>query len=262
VIPGRLVVLLPPHATPETLEVAERLAGELRCTVEPRRGRTVSGVLREGYEGVLAVSPDRVTYHHTPGAEPFFYHPGLAKNRIRSLLRGEPDTLVRAAELKPGMTFLDATLGKATDATVAAHVVGDEGRVDGIEWHPVVAAVVREGLKRTRVEGRALALAMARVHVMTGDHAALLRALPDRSYDVVYFDPFFPEQVAGSCDISALRQVGLREPVAAEAVDQARRIARLRVVHKVRTDRPEPAHLAGWELVRGKRRIGYRVWHV
>jgi len=261
VIAGRLAVLLPPHPTPETQEVAERLARELACEIQPRRGRTVSGLLREGYEGVVVVSPDRVAYHRVPGAEPFFYHPGLAKNRIGCLRRGEPDTLVRAAELGPGMTFLDATLGKATDATVAAHVVGDEGHVDGIEWHPVVAAVVREGLRRTAVEGRALALAMARVNVTTGDHEALLSALPDGAYDVVYFDPFFAEQVEGSADMTPLRQVGQHAPVTAVATQQAQRVARSRVVHKVRVDRAQPVYLEGWELVRGKRRIGYRVWH-
>jgi hypothetical protein len=58
-----------------------------------------------------------------------------------------------------------------------------------------------------------------------------------------------------------LRAVGVHGDVSAEALAEARRVARLRVVHKVRVDRPENPALESWELVRGKRRIGYRVWH-
>ncbi len=258
--PGRMAVLLPRGATPELRAVADRLCEEFGCQLVHRRGRTVSGVLREGWESLISVGHDHVSYYYAPGVPPFFYHPGLAKNRIGSLRRGEPETLVRAAGLRPGMSFFDCTLGKATDATVAAFAVGSEGRVVGAEAHPVVAALVRIGLRSMSVEGEDLADAMARVEVRSGHHLDRLRELGDGEFDVVYFDPFFDDAVTGSSDMDSLRGVGDHSPVSAEAITEAQRVARMRVVHKVRTDRPEPASLAGWTLVRGKRRIGYRVW--
>lgn len=255
-----MAVLLPRGATAEMHAVADRLCEEFGCPLEQRRGRTVSGVLRDGWDSLISVGHDHVSYYYAPSAPPFFYHPGLAKNRIGSLRREEPETLVRASGLGPGMSFLDCTLGKATDSTVAAFAVGPAGRVVGCEAHPVVAALVRIGLRSMAVEGQDLADAMARVEVRSGRHLDLLRELPDDAFDVVYFDPFFEDAVAGSNDMDSLRELGDHSPVSEEALAEARRVARLRVVHKVRTDRPEPAALAGWTLVRGKRRIGYRVW--
>lgn len=259
VTPSLLAVLLPPRPTEGSRALAERFARELGAIVLERRGRTVSDVLREGYKGVITVGAARPAYHTEPGRVPFFYHPGLAKNRIGSLLRGEPDTFARAAGLEPGLAVLDATLGKAVDATVAAHVVGSTGRVVGVEGHPVVAALVRQGLEAASVPGKALAAAMDRVEVHAGDHLSFMRSLDARSFDVVYFDPFFDEQVRGSADMAGLRDVGWHGGVSLEALAEACRVARARVVHKVRTDRASPETVAEWPLVRGKRRIGYRV---
>jgi SAM-dependent methyltransferase len=261
-IPHRPVVVLPPKPKGDVPEVARRLAGEVHCPLQSRRGRTISAVFRDGFDAVLAVSLDDVSYYTSPGEEPFRFHPGMAKNRIGSLLRGEPETLVRAAELKPGDSFFDATLGKATDALVAAHAVGDEGKVVGVEINPIVAAVVRIGLKRKAVPGKALAAAMLRIEVRQDHHLDALRAEADGAYDVVYFDPFFHQQVRGSVDMTPLRRIGVHDAIAADALDEAKRVARRSVVHKVRTDHDPPRPVADWELVEGNRRTGYRVWRM
>ncbi len=255
-----LVILLPPRPTEPCVATAHRLALELSAPVQLRRGRTVSQVFREGAQGVVTVSAERVSYVDAPGAEPFIFHPGLAKNRIGTILRGEPDTLVRAAGLVEGDRFLDTTLGKATDALVAAHVVGDKGRVVGIEVNPVMAALVRLGLETFRPPGKALQAAMGRIEVRHADHVEALRDMADGSFEVVYFDPFFSEQVRGAVDMSVLRRIGSHAEVSEEALAEAKRVAARRVLHKVRVDRDPPPAIADWQLVRGKRRIGYRVW--
>lgn len=259
--PERPVVVLCPKPDCETVSAARWLAAELSCPLQPRKGRTIAAVFREGYDVVLGVSKAQASFYTSPVSPPFQFHPGLAKNRIGSLLRGEPETLVRAAGIQEGSSFFDATLGKATDALVVAHAVGDAGRVAGVEAHPIVAAVVALGLRRAVVPGRAVTAAMRRVQARHGDHLQALMAEGDDSWDVVYFDPFFEEQVRGSVDMTPLRLVGRHEPVAAEALAEAQRVARRRVVHKVRVDRGPPPGIADWELVQGKRRTGYRVWH-
>ncbi len=259
--PDGPVVVLPTRPTPEALQTARRLAVEISCPLQSRRGRTIAALFREGYGPVIGVSGAEASLHFRPGEPPFRFHPGLAKNRVGGLLRGEPDTLVRAAGLTEGSTFLDATLGKATDAIVAAHAVGGAGRVLGVEAHPIVAALVRLGLESLSWPGWALTAAMRRVEVRQGHHTEVLRAEAEASWDVVYFDPFFDEQVPGSADMTPLRSVGQHGPVTEEALAEAQRVARLRVVHKVRVDHRTPQAIDGWELVRGKRRIGYRVWY-
>ncbi len=227
-----------------------------------RGRRTVRGTLAEGYDGVVSLTREGPRYHTAAMAHPFFHHPGLARNRVLGLRKGEPDTLVRAAGLEPGMLVLDATLGKAVDATVAAWAIGPSGRVVGIESHPVMAALVRLGLRGPATAWPELEDAMGRIEVRTGDHQEILEGLPDRSFDVVCFDPLFPDPVVGSQDMDALRELGREGPVATEALAEACRVARSRVVHKVRADRPVPEALAEWPLVRGKRVVGYRVWSV
>lgn len=259
---ARLAILLPAKPSEESEALAATLAEELGATVLVRGRRTVRDTLSEGYGGVISLTRDGPRYHASGLAQPFFHHPGLARNRVLGLIRGGPDTLVRAAELGAGMSLLDATLGKAADATVAAWAVGPTGRVVGVESHPVMAALVRLGLRRRGTEWPELEDAMGRIEVVSGDHLAVLRQQPSASFDVVCFDPLFPEPVAGSTDMVALRELGTRGPVRDEALAEAKRVARLRVVHKVRADRQAPAALAEWRLVRGKRVVGYRVWDI
>ena len=57
----------------------------------------------------------------------------MAEIRAQQLLRGAPDHLVRALDLRPGLRVLDCTLGLASDAAVAACVVGPSGAVVGPE---------------------------------------------------------------------------------------------------------------------------------
>lgn len=41
--------------------------------------------------------------------------------------------MVEAMDLKPKMSVLDCTLGLGTDATVASYIVGENGKVVGLE---------------------------------------------------------------------------------------------------------------------------------
>src|SRR5678815_1997773 len=65
---------------------------------------------------------------HVPGG------PGLAALRLKEIAKGRAeDPLQRIGELAPGERVLDATLGFAQDARVAARLVGPGGFVLGLE---------------------------------------------------------------------------------------------------------------------------------
>ncbi|MGZ4112572.1 MAG: class I SAM-dependent methyltransferase, partial [Tumebacillaceae bacterium] len=61
-----------------------------------------------------------------------------------------------------------------------------------------------------------------------------LRAQPDRSVDVIYFDPMFRRTVQKSDAIEPLRLLGDDSPLSLEAVEEAKRVARRCIVLKER----------------------------
>jgi hypothetical protein len=245
-------------------------------------------------------------------------HGGMGVLRLRTLCSGGADNMVDACGLRPGDVFVDATAGQLSDALIAAHVVGPEGRVLAIEASPLLHAVssgrappppqpplhdprrCRRGhiararpcapggtpashapapaarrqarcRRLTRRWTRCLAGSRWRgastpagfkcrppcwmaapglaawcllgrrpllrtperrliLHLQPPRHTAVLAARPAASADVVYFDPMFrrPQKASGSFDV--LRSLAHHAPLTAEAVAQARRVARRRVV--------------------------------
>jgi len=254
----RAVVTTARKSTQAAAAEAHAVAAELALPVVKRRDASIPALREaEGAEGVIVVAHDRITYHHPSGE--FFFHPSMAKMRIKLLRLGNDDVAVRAMGLTAGMSVLDCTLGRAADACVTSFAVGPEGRVLGLEIDPIIAALTRRGLLSFEPAGAALAEAMRRVEVVHADHAAYLADLPDDCFDVVYFDPFFGATLSGSQAMDSLRAVGHLGPVSEQALCEAARVARRRVVYKLK--RPDcPASLDSWRVAGGRKsRIEYRV---
>lgn len=181
---------------------------------------------------VLLVQTERLLLASRGGAQ-FFYHPNMAFLRLNNLLRGGRDLLIEAAALRPGDCVLDATLGHASEAILCAHVVGESGAVDGVEAVPELGVVVREGLQSVVTDHKALNAAMRRVRVAhLGHHLDFLRRCSENCYDVVCFDPFFPEILPDSETFGPLRAFGEHASLLPDALEEARRVARRRVVVK------------------------------
>ncbi|MEW6447253.1 MAG: class I SAM-dependent methyltransferase [Bacillota bacterium] len=240
-----------------------RLAARLDAVFVPRDGRSIEDLLAEhGAAGALVVGAQRVTLFF--GKEQFFFHPGTAALRIKSLLAGKPDQMIRAMDLHPGDEVLDCTLGLGADAVVASFVAGPRGRVVGVERVAAVAAVVEHGLRHHAVKSDPrLEEALRRIEVVTADHLDYLRGAPAESFDVVYFDPFFRTPLHGAYQIQPLRALGNRMPLSKEAVVEALRVARRRVVVKERRGSAEFARL-GFKRISGGRyaRVAYGVIEV
>ncbi|GEJ55899.1 class I SAM-dependent methyltransferase [Anaeromyxobacter diazotrophicus] len=203
-----------------------------------RTGRPLAEVAAaSGADALLVVSRSRAALY-LDGAE----HPwraGMAALRVKRLLQGERSTrdgFLEAAQLRPGDAVLDATLGLGMDALVAAAAAGPGGRVLGVEASPALAALTAEGLARCELE------AARRVEVVRADAAALLASLPERSVDVVAFDPMFRFGRAGASGFDLVRRLADPRPLAPETLARARQVARRWVVVKDGTP--------GWDLVR------------
>ena len=230
----------------EDVEVANRFAVEIDATYVPRERETLSG-LQKKYnvlQFVVVENGQPVVYH---GAERFFFHRGMAELRILNLQRSGHDPMIAAMGLKPGMSVLDCTLGLAADALVASFVVGVAGKVQGIEASPLIAALTRWGLLalgNERADARPpVKEAARRISVTHADHLSYLACLPDRSFDVVFFDPMFRQPKEASVGIQALRNFADSRSLTIESIRQAQRVARCRVVVKEAHGSPEFSRL-------------------
>jgi hypothetical protein len=108
--------------------------------------------------------------------------------------------------------------------------------VVGLEASVALAAWVGEGLRRSRDP------AAARIEIRAADHGAALAAYPDRSFDVVVFDPMFRHPRAEPAGFDLVRRLADPRPLTPAAIERARRVARRWVV--VKDGAP------GWDLAR------------
>jgi 16S rRNA (guanine1516-N2)-methyltransferase len=228
----KLVVTTGLREKQEYVRVAHEYAIEIDAPYVQRRDRTLEQ-LREEYEtNTLLVVANKVKLY--VGEEEFFFHPSMANTRIKRLKSGENDIVIDRCGVQLGDTVLDCTLGLGSDSIVFAHVVGDTGRVIGLEASQVIATLVRRGLQELVVDTKAVNEAMRRVEVVCADHLDYLRTQPDRSVDVIYFDPMFRRTVQKSDAIEPLRHLGDDRPLSVEAVEEAKRVARRCIVLKER----------------------------
>lgn len=231
---AEIVVTTSVRVTGECLARA-REAGEFlgaRVVARDRRG-LAKLCEQERAEGVLVIGSTDV-YHEPANGLEFFFHPNLAKMRIGNMKGGKPDHLVSAMGLREGDHVLDCTLGFAAEAIVCAWVVGESGRVVGLEKSPIIAFLAIQGLRRMETVSKAFTALMRRIEAIHADHMEYLLQCADKSFDLVYFDPIFDEPLRKSQSMAPLRAVAEREPLSEDAVREAVRVAKRRVVIKQR----------------------------
>jgi len=149
--------------------------------------------------------------------------PGLAALRLKEIAKGRAeDPLQRIGALASGERVLDATLGFAQDARVAARLVGPGGSVLGVEASLPLAVLTDASLRR---EG-------STIEVRHADSGELLRASPSASVDVVLFDPMFGRALAAQPGFEMLRRLANPAPLTPAVLADARRVARRAVLVK------------------------------
>lgn len=162
----------------------------------------------------------------------FYYHPSMAKNRI-SLYRkkGIIDPLIKACELSDGDKFLDCTLGLGADALVVAYF-NSQGQTISLESSQIIATIVKWGMKLYTSELTWLDEAVKRIEVINSNYLTYLSLLADKSFDIIYFDPMFRYPLLKSEPLTPLRLLANHSPLSLEAIAEASRVARKRIVVK------------------------------
>lgn len=221
-----------------TLKLAAKAAGFLGYDIVERNKMSVARIQKEHNSAVLVAGVNRYELFRIGMEKPFFFHPNSAAFRLKRLLKGETDPLIEAAQLSKGDSFLDCTLGLASDSITASYVTEDAGKVLGLEGDPDIAFIARCGLYTFQSNSPELTEAMKRIEVLHIDAVTYLKSQPNNSWDIVYIDPMFSAPIDESANFTPLRQVGLKTSLTAEWMQQAQRVCKRRVVVKDRFDSP------------------------
>lgn len=105
---------------------------------------------------------------------------------------GSGQMIAKAIGIQPGVRplVLDATAGLGRDAFVLACL---GCRVMMIERHPVVAALLRDGLQRAALHADTAEI-MSRMQLQQGDAISLMQNWQGDIPQVIHLDPMFPER--------------------------------------------------------------------
>ncbi|TVY02314.1 class I SAM-dependent methyltransferase [Cohnella terricola] len=231
-----MIVTTSDRPSGNAVERAERLAEELQAAYVPRAGRTIRALhTKLGEKEIVVVGPRDIRLV-AEGELPFYFHPSMALVRIKGLLAGGKDTLLSVTGVSPGDTVLDCTAGLCSDSIVFSYAVGDKGRVIALETVKTMHALVREGLLAYESGVPDVDRAMRAIETVSGSYEEILPCMEDASADIVYFDPMFEKPVSASSSMVPLRSLAAHGTLTEKAVQEARRVARRKVVLKDHRD--------------------------
>ncbi|MCE4047297.1 MULTISPECIES: class I SAM-dependent methyltransferase [Bacillaceae] len=226
-----MIVTTAGRTNQEMIDKAKTAAALLQCSYVDRNKRTVKSLITKYQEDVLVAGKERYELFAANASEPFFFHPSSAMFRIKRLQKEEHDPFVDACNLTEGKSLFDCTLGLASDSIIASFAVGKSGAVEGVEASPVIAFIVKEGLAVWQSHDEQMDEAMRRVKVTSGHALDELRKKETNSIDCVYLDPMFEESI-DSDGIKPLKHLAVYEDWTTTMIEEARRVAKERVVLK------------------------------
>lgn len=216
----------------------------------PRRRQSLPSLLQQNTADAVIVWQDRQGPILHYGGQILYFHPSMAKVRIAAYRKkSQNDPLIQAAGVWPGDAILDCTLGLGADSIVLAYFA-HPGRVVALESSSAIACTVKWGMQMYRSGMDWLDQAIHQVEVQHEDHLTYLRQTPDKSFDIVYFDPMFRQPLLKSQPLTPIRELGNPAPLEPDAIHEAVRVARRRVVMKERSNSEEFDRL-GFDRVLG-----------
>lgn len=222
------------NANDDAQAQAEKIANFWRVSYVERKGRPISRLFADLQIQTLIVycGPGDVRmYDSGLDAEPFFYHPGIAILRLKQLLAGGQDRLLRVTGIRAGDSVLDGTAGLCADAAVMAYATGQTGSCVAFEASPAVALVVAMALSDYKSGVAAFDAALRRIDLRCATWQAALTQYADDAVDVVYLDPMFSIE-KDSAGIRPLRRFAHTAELTQADLAQALRVARKAVVIK------------------------------
>ncbi|WP_438318792.1 class I SAM-dependent methyltransferase [Sporosarcina sp. FA9] len=218
--------------------LAKEAANILGYEIVERNKQSIKSIQKINDSNCIVAGKDRFELYRIGMEKPFFFHPNSAAFRLKRLIKGETDPLIEATQLKSGMSFLDCTLGLASDSIIASYIVGELGNVTGVELDRDIAFITMKGLLSFPSKSNKLIDAMHGIHVVQDNAINYLKKQSDSSWDIVYIDPMFSDPINESSNFTPLRQVGAKNALTELWLEHALRVCKERVVIKDRFDSP------------------------
>lgn len=214
------------------LQKAKDIAIRYKLCFVMRKKLSVKEIKERYSDDVLVVGNDEMSITRLSDNDTVKYHPNFSMVRAKRLLNNENDALADAAELKPGMSFLDCTMGLAADSVIASLTVGISGRVTALEQSFILYLLAKEGLASYDTNIEIVNDAMRAIETVHQNHTDYLEKLPDNSFDIVYFDPMFDEEISDSQSLRLITEVTHTETLSQKTIDEAKRVAAKKIVLK------------------------------
>ncbi len=237
------------NPSPQSVTLSKQISEEFEMLWVPRGNRSLVKLKMLHQQSHILIVGDHELRYLDQDEQFMFFHPSMAMVRMKRLLKGEKDNMLDASLVQEGDQIIDCTMGLASDAIIYSHAVGHTGKVIALESAPIPYLLAREGLVTYQSGVPELQEAMRRIQLIQLDHLAYLKSIPDRSVDIVYFDPMFREAAAGSA-MKPLRELAEHQALRIEAIDEARRVARRKIILKEQKNSGEFSRL-GFEYRMG-----------
>lgn len=233
---------------------AKQIAKDLSIPYVTRNNLGIDKIKQQkNADTVIVVKKDKLVLDLPTGE--MFFHPNMAQVRMKRLRCGDIDNMLEAMggrEFLQNKTILDCTLGFASDAIISSYGVGPKGKVIGLEVNPLIALIVKDGLKTYLPTNYDLKSAMDNITVINQDYLSFLKEQEDNSFDVIYFDPMFRHALTDSKSLNPLRQLADMRAVSHEALNEAKRVAKYRIVFKENSRSLEFSRLGFTKICGGK----------
>lgn len=214
------------------IERACALAFRYKGLYLPRERFNLSTLQSSDMEKCLLLVTQHTLLLYLEQDKPFFFHPSMALLRVKQLLRGENDPLLNYGRVVRGDSVLDCTAGMGADAIVFSYLVGTNGKVIALESEYLLSMMIHEGLNQYVTNLGECDFAMRQIQVCHAHHLNYMQQLPAKSIDIVYFDPMFRRPQQGSASLAPIRNLANHEPLSLDAIAEAKRIARKRIILK------------------------------
>lgn len=205
----------------ELVAEARQLAEELAIPYQDRQKRSVARLLAEA-EAVLVVYRERLVLEQE--GRSLFFHPDTAMLRIKA----GRDPLLDLIGKEP-QQILDCTMGLATDSIVMA-CAGHQ--VLALESSQLIYKLVSRGLQEFDSGHTELNRAMQSIATRWTDSLSFLQEQSDHSFDIIYFDPMFSETIKESANLAGLIDLADYSRLTEELLQEAKRVARKKVILK------------------------------
>lgn len=239
---------------------AMEMASLLEIPFVERHKKSIAALCEEHHTEACLVWTKRGPVLSTPNGKEHYFHLSMAQLRLLRLQRGETDHLLEAVG-GDTISVVDATCGFGSDSIILSYGLGIP--VLALEGFSPLAYITNYGFRHFVHECKEVTEALRRIQLGAVSYESYLQYATSNSVDVIYFDTMFEEPVLESSQFDPVRNLLIDRPLSEDVLEEAKRVARKRVIIKERKGAALFEWLGITTIVGGKySRIAYGVLEV